>query len=68
MKRLIPNAVFFLSMFWMFSCVAYYDANDFWFFDYQWDYAFCCGFACTAITYGMCKLCGNWAHKIDKVK
>ena len=65
MKRLIPNVVFFFSVFAMFSCVAYFDASDFWFFDYQWDYAFCCGFLCTAITYGMCKLCGNWADKID---
>ena len=68
MKRLIPNVVWFVSVFVMFSVVGYFGPESTEYVTYQWDYAFCSGFLCTAITYGMCKLCCNWADKIDEGK
>jgi hypothetical protein len=67
-KRLIPNVVWLVSVFAMFCVVGYYDASDFWFFDYQWDYAFCCGFACTGATYGIGTLCAHWVDKIKGLR
>ncbi len=68
MKRLIPNVVFFLSVFAMFSAVGYYDASDFWFFDYQWDYALSCGMIMTAATWGIGTLCAHWVDKIKGLR
>jgi len=67
-KRFLPNVVFFSFMFLMISAVGYFGPESTEYVTYQWDYAFSSGLLWTAITYGMCKLCGNWANKIDERK